>query len=157
MERKTLPAREKQIREDEWHLFCPGEGCSARLGIRKGLIIWLETRYTLKPHPGPPFFVWWREREGGYQYIPRQRGIRRLVKRGLPQPWPDVFPQYLSSGSMVQVAIDRYLSGMAARQKPLPRRDAYRPMLLKGRHVVICYKCGGAALVEQQADIDNGP
>ena len=78
MERKTLPAREKQIREDEWHLFCPGEGCSARLGIRKGLTVTLEPCYTNAPHPSYPAGTWWKqERSKGW---PRARDARKAIR-----------------------------------------------------------------------------
>jgi hypothetical protein len=80
MERKTLPAREKQIREDESHLFCPGEGCSARLGIRKGLTITLERRYTNAPHPSYPAGTWWKQERGGYKGMPRARDARRAMR-----------------------------------------------------------------------------
>jgi hypothetical protein len=80
MERKTLPAREKQIREDEWHLFCPGEGCSARLGIRKGLTVTLERRYTNAPHPSYPAGTWWKQERGGYKGMPRAKDVRKAMR-----------------------------------------------------------------------------
>ena len=86
MERKTLPAREKQIRE-EIHLFCPGGGCSARLGIRKGLTVTLEPRYTNAPHPNYPAGTWWKQEwkqelppRGAYKGMPRARDARRAMR-----------------------------------------------------------------------------
>lgn len=78
MVRKTLPAREKQIREDEWHLFCPGEGCSARLGIRKGLTVTLEPRYTNAPHPSYPAGTWRKEER--YKGFSRARDGRKAMR-----------------------------------------------------------------------------
>jgi hypothetical protein len=143
MKRMTLPVREKQIREGEWHLLCPGEGCGARLGKRKGLTVTLETRYTLRADPDYPLGTWWREERGGYNPIPRQRDIRRIAKDDSFRP--DPFPEVLASGPQVNVALGRYLSGAEK------RRDAYRPELDPGRHIVVCYECGG------WATIDNPP
>jgi hypothetical protein len=182
MERKTLPAREKQVSwasspprpprppdaepEDEWHLFCPGEGCSARLGSRRLIpqgfrldsrhvvgqafhVTTLETRYTDEPHPDYAPGTWWRQRLGGYQGMPSQRDIRKAHQRGqkLPDPCPDSSTPEAHNAVMAFV---RYGFSMAVPKnpKPAPRRDSYRPHLRPGRHVVICYKCGGAATID---------
>lgn len=82
MERKTLPAREKQMRE-EIHLFCPGEGCSARLGIRKGLTVTLEPRYTNALHPNYPAGTWWKQEwplRGAYKGWPRASDAGRAMR-----------------------------------------------------------------------------
>jgi len=171
MDRKTLPVREKQVRwasspprlptlaepEDEWHLLCSGEGCSARLGSRRLLpqgihLTALESRYTDEPHQDYAPGTWWRQRLGGYQGMPSQRDIRKAHRRG--QKASDPFPGRIDSstpqGSNALMAFARYGFGMSAPKnpKPMPRRDKYRPHLRPGRHVVICYRCGGAATID---------
>jgi len=117
MDRKTLPAREKQIREDEWHLFCPGEGCSARLGMRQGLnkppfaeMVTLEPCYTNAPHPSYPVGTWWKqERPKG---PPRARDARKAMRdveeatEGVsPEDTRQVVKETVRQGKLLDLAV----------------------------------------------------
>jgi hypothetical protein len=142
MERKTLPAREKQIQEDEWHLFCPGEGCSARLGIRKGLMVTLEPCYTNAPHPNYPAGTWWKQkRSKGW---PRARDAREAMRdidkatEGVPPEAVDqVIKETLKRGDLLDnawITMGRQTGPLGARlfRESTQYRDI-RPVLLPSR------------------------
>ncbi len=103
-DRLILPPREKRIHEGEWHLFCAGEGCSARLAVRqcrsekctakfptterhnevcKGVLVTeLERGYIQEPNARFPEWVWWRE-EIRRSPLPRGRNVRKATRRAL--------------------------------------------------------------------------
>ncbi len=81
-----IPARAKMTGSGMLHLFCRGEGCSARLGKHveesgeNGLTtrIELEPRYTNAEHPNYPLGWWWRRKGGAYRDVPRAKDARRV-------------------------------------------------------------------------------
>ena len=96
-----LPPREKKIRPREWHLYCCGEGCDARLAIRihhcagceegldveahvhddRGEPFWvsLEPGYSQDPSDDYSFGYWWRIWRGTVN-MPRGKDIRGRVE-----------------------------------------------------------------------------
>jgi len=174
MDRKTLPAREKQIREDEWHLFCPGEGCSARLGIRQGLMVTLEPCYTNAPHPGYPADTWWKqERPKG---PPRARDARKAMRdveeatEGVsPEDTRQVVKETVRQGKLLDLAVGPDYEEDATPEdwhEDVVRRGEFgrvsyilgsdqryfrlRVVLPPGTHTVVCgnYRCGGLANIK---------
>jgi hypothetical protein len=135
--------REKHIRPGE-----AGEGCDARLGVRRYIgspsrgkwVTYLDTGYTNDSDPVYKSGTWWGRRSGGYQGSPRYRDIRR--GRGLSsghftaEPF---FDRRLSESTKYAFRKD---SG-----KSTPRRDTYHPLLPPGSHTVLRYCCGGRARV----------
>src|SRR5437867_1986891 len=105
-DRLALPVRVKFIRLDEAHLFCAGENCDARLGVRYHIgspfrgkeVTRLEPRYTNDTDPVHPYGTWWRRRRGGYRGSPRYRDVRRDRASGRSTAEP-VFGRRLSEAT----------------------------------------------------------
>ena len=151
--RKALPPREKLIkgrdefprRTDtppglpeirlitvaEYHLFCAGEGCDARLGERTVFEdeagrntdrTTLEPRYTNEPHDEYDTGTWWRARSGGYKGMARGRDIRKVqqIPRS-PSDWNSAAFHRTANAAV------RLLFGEhdPKRQRALPPRDTY--------------------------------
>jgi len=135
----ALPPRKKLVRPDEWHLFCAGAGCDTRLAIERHLRgpdlnvsvieLTLEPVYTQEPNPLYPEGSWWRKKGNRYRGTPRAKDIRRRLRQ-----LPDATTRYIN--------LALAFSGFTG------KRRVMRVGLPKGDHVVICYDCTGAALIE---------
>ena len=146
-ERLALPPRQKEVRPNEWHLFCPGQGCSARLAIRRRYpdgpdperwFYSLEPRYTDEPHEEYQKGTWWRRNTGGYKGLPSARRQRRVLARASlgegDAPYEQQMRPYVNRRGNVRI--------------PLPTpEDGWNPPPQQ----IVCYECDGHVVVDTSA------
>ncbi len=132
-----LDAREKapRGRPDEVHIFCPGDGCDARLGIR---YINPNGTQNLSLEPGYTEVAprtWRRLNTDRYRGVPRGRTVRRQGRWRLKLK-AEGRPVGLSEDEIRKITEDATLG-----------RSPQRTQLAPGSHKVFCYRCGAPVRV----------
>jgi hypothetical protein len=148
----SLPPRVKRLRgkrNEEWHLFCAGEGCGERLAIVKryplgpdplALFFSLEPRYSNEPNPSYPEGTWWRRLTGAYKGIFSARHQRRVLAHS------SISPDDPAHEFQMRPYIPPHRRG--SMRPPLPTPEgSWSP----GPQIEVCYECGGHAIVDTSA------